>query len=334
MYYVGLDVHVRRSSLCILDANGRRIERLEVRGGWAKLAEALDRLPRPFAICFEASCGYGTLYERLASVAERVVVAHPGQLRLIFRAKRKHDRLDAEKLAKLLFLDQVPQVHVPGLDVRQWRSLIEFRSRLIERRTAVKNQIRAVLRGAGITPVKGLWRRAGQAWLRQQDLPPAEGLRLEMLTEELAQLSERVRRVERELRRYANAHPAVTLLRTIPGVGLLTASAFVAYVDDVRRFGRIDQVAAYFGLVPCQDASGGVERLGHITKDGPATARKLLCEAAWQATMRNPQAEAVFERVRRGDPGRRKIAIIATAHWLCRRMAAMLRSGEVYRAAT
>jgi len=312
MHYVGLDVHTKRSSLCVLDGNGQRITRKEVVGGWSKLGRAVEALPRPFSICFEASCGYGTLHERLSAVAERVVVAHPGQLGLIFRAKRKNDRVDAEKLAKLLFLDQVPQVHVPGVDVRQWRSLIEFRGRWIDRRTAVKNQIRAVLRGAGVTPVKGLWRRAGQAWLREVQLPWAEGLRVEMLADELDQLNARVRRVERELRRYADRHPAVALLRTIPGVGLLTSSAFVAYVDDIHRFGRVDQVAAYFGLVPCQDASAGVNRLGHITKDGPATARKLLCEAAWQATMRNPEAKMMFQRVMRGDPTRRKIAIIAT----------------------
>ena len=63
--------------------------------------------PGPVAVCFEASCGYGPPYDALASFARRVVMAHPGQLRLIFRSKRKNDRIDAEKLAVLLYLDQV-----------------------------------------------------------------------------------------------------------------------------------------------------------------------------------------------------------------------------------
>jgi transposase len=123
----------------------------------------------------------------------------------------------------------------------------------------------------------------------------------------------------------------VALLRTAPGVGPRTAEAFVAYVDDVRRFARTKQVGAYLGLVPCQDSSAGRDRLGHITGEGPATVRMLLCEAAWQAVRRSPSVKAFFERVMHGEPGRKKIALVAVAHKLARSMAAMLRTGEAWR---
>lgn len=128
------------------------------------------------------------------------------------------------------------------------------------------------------------------------------------MLEELAELGARVKRVEGVLERIAAKHPGVALLQTIPGVGIRTAEAFVAYVDDVRRFASVKRASCYFGLVPCQDASGPVNRLGHITKDGPATVRKLLCEAGWQAVRRSPTVRAFFERVVRGDADRRKIA--------------------------
>ena len=134
--------------------------------------------------------------------------------------------------------------------------------------------------------------------------------------------------MEKELAARADRHPGVRLLMTIPGVGIRTAEAFVAYVDDVRRFRRNGQVGSYPGLVPCQDASAGRERLGHITRDGPGTVRKLLCEAAWQGVRRNPTLRAYFERVSGGKPDRRKLALVATAHKLTRVMAAMLRSGR------
>jgi transposase len=95
-----------------------------------------------FAVCYDASCGYGWLYDALVKLAVHVAVAHPGQLRLIFRSKRKNDRVDAERLAKLLFLGEVPLVHVPGADVRAWRELINFRRRLIQKRTRAKNAVR------------------------------------------------------------------------------------------------------------------------------------------------------------------------------------------------
>jgi transposase len=335
MHYVGLDVHARRSSLCILDPVGKVVKRVEVRGSWPKLMEQVAaQVPRPFAVCFEASCGYGYLHERLSALARRVAVAHPGKLRLIFRATRKNDRVDAEKQAKLLYLDQVPQVHVPSADVRAWRGLIELRRKLVGRRTAVKAQLRALLRGAGACDApagKALWSKKGLGWLAAAELCGADALRRDLLLEELAQAEERVGRVTAELDRRADAHPGVALLRTVPGVGPRTAEAFVAYVDDVRRFARTKQVGCYLGLVPCQDSSAGRDRLGHITGDGPASVRMLLCEAAWQAVRRSPSMKCFFERVTHGEPGRKKIALVAVAHKLARSMAAMLRTGEAWR---
>jgi transposase len=337
MYYVGLDVHAKRSSICILDENGKLVKHLEVKGGgWPRLLEVVDaQVPRPFAICYEASCGYGHLYDQFSKRAERVAVAHPGQLRLIFRSKKKHDRVDSAKLAKLLHLDEVPVVHVPNLDVRAWRGLINYRRKLVGRRAAVKTQIRAHLRGLGIAAVGvkgGLWTKKGIKWLGELALAsPADGVRRDVLVDDLSALEERVRKVERELDRIGRAHPGVTLLRTIPGVGPRTAEAFVAHVDDVSRFARVKQVGSYFGLVPCQDASADRNRLGHITKDGPAPVRWLIAEAAWQGRRRSAKIRAYFDRVQRGDPARKKIAPVATAHHLTRVMAAMLRSGEAWR---
>jgi len=335
MYYVGLDVHATRSSLCILDANGKLVKHLDVKGAWPRLLEVVDaQVPKPFAICYEASCGYGYLYDQFARRAERVAVAHPGQLRLIFRSKKKHDRVDGEKLAKLLYLDEVPQVHVPGVDVRAWRGLINYRRKLVARRAAAKTQLRALLRGSGIAMgVKGgLWTKRGIAWLTELGLASsADGVRRDVLVDDLEHLAGKVAAVEKELDRIARGHPGVALLRTIPGVGPRTAEAFVAHVDDVTRFARVKRVGSYFGLVPCQDASADKNRLGHITKDGPAQARWLLAEAAWQGRRRSPRIRAFFERVMRGDPGRKKVALVATAHYLTRVMAAMLRSGEAWR---
>jgi transposase len=334
MYRVGLDVHSRRSSLEILDADGKLFKREQVIGPWAKLFEVIDqKVPRPFSICFEASCGYGYLYEQLSQRAQHVAVAHPGQLRLIFKAKKKNDRVDAGKLAKLLYLDAVPQVHVPNQDVRSWRGLIEYRRRLIDRRTGVKSQLRALGRGAGLDAPRGgrLWSGKGLAWLKEQPLCPGDALRREMMLDELTDLAGRLKRVEKELTRRGDAHPGVTLLRTAPGIGRCTAEAFLAYIDDVKRFARVARVGSYLGLVPCQDASAGANRLGHITRDGPPTVRKLLCEAAWQAARRSPTMKQIFERVSHGDKDRRKIAVVAVARHLAIALAAMLRSGEVWR---
>jgi transposase len=334
MLFIGLDVHLKSSSICILDGNGKRVKQLQVRGHTSRVTEELKKLKKRFAVCFEASCGYGWLHDELRKLTSRVVVAHPGQLRLIFKSKKKNDRVDAEKLAKLLYLDEVPTVYVPSVDVRSWRNLIEFRQRLLGRRTRVKNGLRALLRGHGVPATSGqrLWTKKGRAWLASVEFPTSQAaLQRDLLLDELKAYDAQMTRVDKELNAIARAHPGVTLLRTIPGVGPRTAETIVAYIDDAKRFGRSKQIGSYLGLTPCQDQSAGLDRLGHITRQGPATARKMLTEAAWQGIRRSPRIRAVFERIQRGDPQRKKIALVATAHYLARVMLSMLWTGETWR---
>jgi len=330
MLYVGLDVHSRQSSLCILNSAGGTVNEIQVKGPRSAVVDRLRQLDQPFSICYEASCGYGHLYEALRPLAHHVAVAHPGKLRLIYKSKRKNDRVDAQKLAKLLLLDMVPQVHVPHVDVRAWRSLIVLRQRVMAQMVRAKNQIRAVLRENDIAGPKWLWSKKKLAWLDSLELHPVAKLRLDLAVEEFKSLNQKVKRLEAELQRYADRHPAVTLLMTIPGVGIRTAETFVAWVDDVARFRRTRQLGAYFGLVPCQDASADRNRLGHITKDGPPVMRKLICEATWTAVKKCPAFKRFFERVMADKPERKKIAVVAAAHRMIRVMGAMLRSGTAY----
>lgn len=259
-------------------------------------------------------------------------MAHPGHLRLIFRSKRKNDRVDAEKLAKLLFLDEVPAVYVPSRSTQAWRRLVEHRRKLVGERTRAKNVLRALLRSQGIEAPQGLWSRRGLTWLAAVDLTTGmDTLQRDMLQERLLSLTRMIHRVETELGRTASAHLGVQLLMTIPGVGIRTGEAVMAYIDDPQRFHRIKAIGRYFGMIPSQDASARSNRLGHITREGPSVVRHLVVEAAWQGIRRSARLRAFYERVRREDPGRKKIALVATAHYLLRTMLAMLQTGEVWR---
>lgn len=337
MLYAGLDYHLRTSCLCILDEDGKVVKQQTVRGRADDVVAELARLRetpgldgQPLEVVFEAGGGYGPLYEKLSRVARRVVMAHPAGLSLIWRSKRKNDRVDASKLAKLLYLDAVPQAHVPSAATRQWRRLIELRRSLVRRRAALKNQVHALLRGNGIaSPAAGaLFSGKGVAWLMEQPLDEASALERAVLTEQMRGVKEQLRAVEKALGKTGAAEPRVTLLMTIPGVGRRTAEAFVAYVERIGRFGRSGKVGSYFGLVPCEDSSAGRERLGHITKQGPPAMRQLLVEAAWMGVRKSPAMRKRFERLCHDDPDRRKIAIVAMARHLSQVMAAMLRDNR------
>lgn len=332
MYFVGLDIHTKRISICVLNETGQLVRRCQVRG-IEEMLGTLKGLPDRFEVCYEASCGYGHYYDLLRPLAARVVVAHPGRLRLIFRSRDKNDRKDAERLAKLLYLSEAPAVHVPSLDVRTWRELINCRGQVIAKRTRAKNALRALLRGAGVVPPRhpDLWTKAGLAWLRRLGLPTmSQQVRRDLLLEEIETLTGQVRRIEQQLGQRARHASAVVLLRSIPGVGARTAEAVAAFVDDPDRFRNAKAVGRYFGLVPCQDQSGDKNRLGHITREGASVVRRLVAEAAWQARRRSPTVRAYFERVQRGDPQRKKIALVATAHYLVRVMWAMLKHGTTW----
>jgi len=337
MRYVGLDLHAKQATLAVLEPKGEEepeIRTRTIKGSPRKILAEVAQIKRPFAVCYEASTGYGAVYEALACVAQRVVVAHPGKLRLIYRSKNKNDRADAKALAKLLYAGMVPSVHVPRADVRAWRRLIVHRHHLVRERAAVKNALRALLRSLLIEAPRSLWSKAGRQWLRELALEhPADALRRDDLLARLEYLDAAVRRAEKALDRIGRAHPGVQLVQTIPGIGPRTAEAVVAWIDDPRRFRHIRAIGNYFGLVPCEDTSASKRRLGHITQEGPGVVRWLLNQSAWQVLRHAPEVRERYDRIRRDDPKRRKIALVAIMHYLARVMLAMLQSGEVWRSA-
>jgi transposase len=189
MLYAGLDYHLRTSSLCILNEDGKVVKQQTIKGRAEQMVEELGRLNEPLQVVFEATGGYGPLHERLSKVARRVVMAHPAALSLIWKSKRKNDRVDAQKLAKLLYLDAVPAAHVPSAAIRQWRRLIELRRSLVARRAALKNQVHALLRTSGIASPANLFRKQGMQWLQQQELDEAASLERAVLLAQICRVS-------------------------------------------------------------------------------------------------------------------------------------------------
>lgn len=337
MVFIGMDVHLKSTSVCVLSQRGEKLDERTIRGRWPKVIDYVKEVKvrhGKVSVCFEASCSSGHLHDQLSRFVDRVVVAHPGQTRLIFRTKRKNDRIDAEKLAKLLYLGEVPPVHVPDPDTRMWRKYIEHRERLVRKRASLKNEIRSLLHSQGIATPSNLWSKKGLEWLEELELD-GEFAQDELLfyLATLDFFDRRIRTVEKRLRQFAKDRPAVGLLMTIPGVGIRTAECVAAYIDDPKRFGDAGQVANYFGLVPSLDSTGGKDRLGHITKEGPGTARRLLVEAAWIGIRKSDTVRERLDRISHGDPVRRKIAIVAVAHYLLRVCFGMMKSGERWREA-
>jgi len=256
----------------------------------------------------------------------------------IFRTSKKNDRIDAYKMAKLLYMDEMPAVYMPSKEVRQWRETILHRKKTVTKLVKVKNQIRATFKGQGYNKPQhtgGWWKKSNLLWMRQicqRDMGEFElwHLHLSNLLDEFDLLKIQIKNTTAYLDRYLATQPGGKLLMSIPGTGPRTAEAVLAYTDDVSRFDNFKQYCSYFGMVPKLDESGSCRRLGHITKRGPAAVRWVICESSWMAIRKSKALNEFYERVRCGQDGRKKIAIVAVGRKVLSIMRAMLISGELY----
>lgn len=299
---------------------------------------------QPDLVVIEVGSQSGWVKDLCEALEVPVQVANPNHEGWRWKnVKRKTDRTDALKLAKLAATGQLPTVKLPVRRVREWRALIRYRSKLIDRRTAIKNSIRSVMDRHGLPmPArhKG-WSGPTIAELKALSRPLTEvgpddlwrgQLWIELTA--LEQVQQLIDQVEEKLDALGAADERVRRLRTIPGVGPRLSEMVVAVIDDPKRFKNRREVAAYAGLVPRQFESGTMSRSGHITGAGSKLLRKLLTEVAWGMQRYNPYLKSVFEQVCRGSKTRRKLAIVATARRLLIVCWAMLRNGTTWRVPT
>jgi transposase len=212
---------------------------------------------------------------------------------------------------------------VPSWENRDLRQLLWHRHRMVQARTRLMNQLQAVALNEGLRCKKKLWREQGREQLESFRLAPWASRRREDLLKLLDQLNPTIAELTRAIEQEVEKCPEARRLMTHPGVGALTALAFVLIIGRAERFQCGQQIASYLGVVPLEDSSGNRRRLGHITKQGSSMLRFLLVEAA-QATARSiPEWRSKFFHLamRRG----RKIAKVAMARKLAVRLFWMMR---------
>ena len=257
--------------------------------------------------------------------------------------KRKTDRDDAYKLARMAVVHELKAVHIPTKDQRQFRLLVKYRKTVDQRITRIKNTIRSIFVNQGIPIPRGsqAWTQSGRVRINSFRKPFAKCTPLEFwqgqLDMELTQMDAmvtHVEEVEKPLEVIAKKDPRIIRLMTIPGVGRKTAEALVACIDDPHRFKNGRQVAAYFGLVPKQFQSGEMDRNGRITKRGSGMVRSILVECAWCMLRYNDWAKEVYVRIHGNQKTRKKKAAIALARKIAVVAWAMLRDEKDWSPAT
>jgi transposase len=273
--------------------------------------------------------GYSRWFERLlAELGMELWIGDAAEIKTKRVRKQKTDREDARLLLRLLRENNFPRIWVPSPENRDLRQLLWHRHRLVQMRTRIMNQLQALAMNEGQRRKKKLWSAPGRAQLEKLALGTWASRRRKDLLELLDRMNPTIEELTRAVEQEGKKWPEVLRLMTHPGVGPLTALAFVLIIGTPQRFRGGKQIGSYVGLIPEEDSSAGHQRLGHITKQGSSLLRFLLVEAAQAAA----RCDADWKRryVRLAVRRQRNIAKVAMARRLSVRLYRMWRNGWEY----
>ena len=328
MVIVGCDFHPRWQQVAIFEAATGEIGERKLVNGNGEAEQFYRSLPVPSLVGLE-SCGNSQWFlELMEQLGHEVWVGDAAQIRASYVRKQKTDRRDAGHILKLLLEGRFPRLWRPDAAVRDLRQLLIHRHRLVQIRTRVKNGLQHLAMNRGMQKKSKLWSAAGQRAFLELPLPGWAGGRREDLLALLAKLDEQIRPLEAAVEKAAFTHEQARLLMTQPGVGAITALAFVVTLGDANRFQRGKQVSSYLGLIPREHSSSGQQRLGAISKQGNSFMRMLLVEAAQTAVRLDEGLRKKYQH--RCHSKAKGVAKVAAARKLAVRLYWMLRTNTPY----
>jgi len=328
---IGLDLHKRESQLCIVNEEGTLIER-RIATTKERFAAVLGDRPRA-RILLEASTESEWVARHLESLGHEVIVADPNFAPMYATRSRrtKTDRRDARTLMEACRLGAYRPAHRVSDARRHVRAQLAVREALVRTRTRYISIAKSLVRRDGLR-VAGSESHHVAKRISALEISPMLADELLPIFTVLAPINEQIAEADRRLAQLCEEDPIVSLLATAPSIGPITASAVVATVNDITRFGSAHQFEAFLGLVPCERSSGEKRRIGRITKAGNARVRHLLVEAGWRI-MRSKSPETLALRAwaariaeRRGN----RIAVVALARRLAGVLFAMWRDEKPY----
>lgn len=335
--FVGLDVHKREITYCILDAGGALLSQDK----FLLDRETLDNFARSTLrpgdqVALESTTNCWAVAEIVQRHVGRVVVSNPMATKAIAQSKIKTDKVDSRVLAQLLRCDFLPEVWQPDAETRLRRQLSGRRASLVGQRTQLRNRIHSVLAMRLITPplasTAGLFSKSGRQWLDNLTEEDLDSDGLAMIASDLRLLDSlqiEIDRFEHRLMELAYEDQRVKLLMTMPGVSVVVAQSLVAAFGDIGRFASPDKAASYLGLTPSTRQSAKTRHHGPITKRGNSNARWMLVQAAQHMHRAAGPLGHFFRRIKQRK--NHNIAVVATARKMAMIAWRMLRYNEPYR---
>ncbi len=333
-FFVGIDLHKARwhVTICSTDVE---VFCGSIPGEWEALRRLLDRYEgNRIQAVYEAGCFGFWLYDRLIEHGVECLVTPPSLVLQEYGNRVKTDRRDSRKLSSLLAKGLLKRVWVPSQEERYHRQVVRRRRQLVRDRVRTQNRIKSELQFYGISlpAPKGKWTqiyfdnlrriRFGNRWMQESFNRLLEQYEL------LGKLIDKQTKVLRDLAKTASYRERVEILSSIPGIGVITAMEILLELQDVARFRRADQLAAYVGLTPSQYTSADKVRMGRITGIGKDSVRTTLVESSWWLIRKDRDMRIKYEKIKARAGAKR--AIVAVARILILRIRRMILDGQGY----
>jgi len=276
---IGLDLAKHWFQVHGVDANGRVVVRRRL---WRSGVIAYFRSLEPCLVGMEACATAHYWARELIALGHRVKLMPPAYVKAYVK-RNKNDAADAEAICEAVARPSMRFVPVKDAEQQSVLMLHRARSLLVRQRTMLVNALRAHMAEFGIIAPQGL--RHVEILTKtiahqQERLPELARAILQMIVGQLNGTMVRIREIEGQLARWHRESPVSRLLATVPGVGIMGASALAATVADPTLFRSGREFAAWLGMTPRQNSSGGKERLGRTSKRGDKYIRSLLTAGA------------------------------------------------------
>lgn len=332
--FVGIDLHKNKWHVTIRTAEFEQFSG-SIPGRWDALKRILDRyIGHPLITVYEAGYFGFWLHDELAAYGAECLVTPPSLIPIEYGNKVKTDRRDSRKLAHFLAKGILKRVWVPTEKERCHRQVIRRRRQLVGDRIRTQNRIKAELRlcGLDLPEPKGKWTKIyltnlkrvkfNNRWMQES---------YKRLLEQYDFLDEQIGKQTKMLHELSETElykDRVEILKSIPGIGVIAAMDLLLELQDVSRFQKADQIAAYIGLTPSQYSSADKVRMGRITCVGKNPLRATLVQASWTLIRKDGVMRKKYERIKARSGGKR--AIVAIARTLVVRMRRLLLDNEPY----
>jgi transposase len=334
-HYIGFDVHKKKIQYCIKTAEGKILEQGKLDSRPEALQEFAARQSGPWKGLMEATMFSYWIYDVLAGSASELRIAHPLLAKALMAGKHKSDKIDARKLADIMRCNWIPSCYVPPAEVRSLRRLMRFREGVKRQTVQTKNRIACTLMEVGVeyNRSKLHGKKYFHNLLDQMDQVPVEVKEvLRYARASLEMFAATQRRIFRQLQAHSQLKERVERLRSIQGVGLITALTWALEVGEPQRFSSLARALSYCGLVSGQNQSADKDHGGPLSKQRNRYLQSTLIEAAKLAPQFNSTLDAVFQKVRQKKSANQ--ATIIVARKLVASLLAVDRSGQPFRPPT